>query len=81
MAERLAAAAPVLPILVLHGEQAPAVTFARARATYDTLVGHGFDVELRAFPKGHELGRPEIEAAREWLAARFTSDRSKRKRD
>ena len=73
VAEHLPDAARQLPVLMLHGEDDPAVLFARARATHETLLRHGFDVELRSFPKGHELGRPEIEAAREWLGARFGS--------
>lgn len=71
VAEHLAAASTHLPVLILHGEQDPAVLFDRARATHDTLVRHGFPVEMRSFAKGHELGRPEIEAARAWLGARF----------
>ena len=58
VAEHLAAAATHLPVLMLHGESDPAVLFERARATHDTLARHGFQVELKSFPKGHELVVP-----------------------
>lgn len=69
--EELADASARLPVLILHGEQDAAVPLERATLTRDTLVRHGFAVEMRTFPKGHEMRTVEIEAARDWLAARF----------
>jgi len=64
------------PVLIVHGEKDRAVALERARGTYETLLAHGFPVEMRVFPVGHEIRAVEVEAVREWLEKRLAAETS-----
>lgn len=63
-----------LPILMVHGEKDRAVPLERAQSTHETLKRHGFTVELRLFPVGHEIRAVEVEAVKEWLSKRLRGE-------
>lgn len=57
-------------VLLLSGRYDPIVPVANVENLASVLKAAGADVTLRFAEVGHELTRPELTVAREWLAAR-----------
>jgi phospholipase/carboxylesterase len=59
------------PVLMIHGEKDRSVPLERAELTLEALKRHGFPVEMKTFPVGHEIQTVEIEAMKSWIAERI----------
>jgi len=59
--------APV-PVLIANGRRDPIAPPQEAERLAALLRQDGADVTLRWHPGGHELTRPDVDAARDWLA-------------
>lgn len=70
VADNLTTAARI-PFLIIHGEKDRSVPLERAELTFEALKRHGFPVEMKTFPVGHEIQAVEIEAMKSWIAARI----------
>lgn len=56
--------------LLLHGTRDLSVSGERQATARQRMAEAGMDVALRTFDAGHSLGRAQVAAVREWIAAR-----------
>jgi phospholipase/carboxylesterase len=58
-------------VFIAHGRHDPVIEIGFARRAHELLTAGGLVVEYHEHELGHQIDQASLEAAREWLSARF----------